>query len=272
MRAPKRFWLLSFAAALIGSSCGTSPDGGTPSSKDAAGGVAGSTRGAGGNGNIPDSGPGGTAGGNAGTKSSGGAAGSGSTGTSGTSGSGGVADSGYGGAAGKGGISGAGGNDGGGNGGASGTTGAGGVSGSSGTSGNAGTSGSAGSSGARDAGGTLDGSSADGGAHVPSFFIGADITWVQADEAAGATYSDGTHKEILQLLKDHGFNYVRLRTFVDPKAADGYDKQNGFGDLAHTIAFGKRIKAAGMGFLLDFHYSDNWVIRASNASRWPGRA
>ena len=93
----------------------------------------------------------------------------------------------------------------------------------------------------------------------PSFIIGADITWVQADEAQGARYSDGTRADILQILKRHGFNYIRLRTFVDPKAADGYDKQNGFADLAHTIAFGKRIKAAGLGFLLDFHYSDNWA-------------
>lgn len=98
-----------------------------------------------------------------------------------------------------------------------------------------------------------------GGTTGPSFYIGADITWVQADEASGATYSDGTRKEILQLLKDHGFNAIRMRTFVDPRAADGYDKANGYGDLDHTITFGKRIKAAGMSFLLDFHYSDNWA-------------
>jgi arabinogalactan endo-1,4-beta-galactosidase len=60
-------------------------------------------------------------------------------------------------------------------------------------------------------------------------------------------------------MKAHGFNYIRVRTFVDPKAADGYDKTNGYDDLAHTIIFGKRIKDAGMGFLLDFHYSDNWA-------------
>ena len=92
-----------------------------------------------------------------------------------------------------------------------------------------------------------------------SFIIGADITWVQADESRGATYSDGTQREILQLLKDHGFNCVRMRVFVDPRAADGYDKNGGFGDLAHTITFGKRVKAAGMHFLVDFHYSDNWA-------------
>jgi arabinogalactan endo-1,4-beta-galactosidase len=97
------------------------------------------------------------------------------------------------------------------------------------------------------------------GIRAPSFMLGADITWVQADIAAGATYSDGTARDILQILKDHGFNYIRLRTFVDPKAPDGYDRQSGYADLSHTIAFGKLIKAAGLGFLLDFHYSDNWA-------------
>ncbi len=92
-----------------------------------------------------------------------------------------------------------------------------------------------------------------------TYLVGADITSVQAAEARAATYSDGTKRDIFLLLKSHGFNYVRLRAFVDPKAADGYDQQNGYADLAHTIAFGKRIKAAGMGFLLDFHYSDNWA-------------
>jgi arabinogalactan endo-1,4-beta-galactosidase len=92
-----------------------------------------------------------------------------------------------------------------------------------------------------------------------SYFIGADITWVQADEARGATFVDGDPQDVLQILKSHGFNAVRLRTFVDPRAADGYDKQNGNADLAHTISFGKRIKAAGMGLLVDFHYSDNWA-------------
>jgi len=103
------------------------------------------------------------------------------------------------------------------------------------------------------------GSAGAAGVPLDRFIIGADITWVQAAEAGGATYSDGTKRDIFQLLKSHGFNYIRLRTFVDPKAADGYDQQDGFGDLAHTIAFGQRIKAAGLGFLLDFHYSDNWA-------------
>jgi arabinogalactan endo-1,4-beta-galactosidase len=71
----------------------------------------------------------------------------------------------------------------------------------------------------------------------------------------------------LALLAGHGFNYVRLRTFVDPTkpapSPDGgtfapYSPQ-GYGDLAHTVSFARDIKAAGLGFLLDFHYSDYWA-------------
>jgi arabinogalactan endo-1,4-beta-galactosidase len=100
------------------------------------------------------------------------------------------------------------------------------------------------------------------------FFLGADITSTQQAAASGATYADeGVAEPILTLLKNHGFNYVRLRTFVDPtqpapNPAGGtfppYSSQ-GFGDLAYTVAFGQQIKAAQMGFLLDFHYSDYWA-------------
>jgi arabinogalactan endo-1,4-beta-galactosidase len=94
-----------------------------------------------------------------------------------------------------------------------------------------------------------------------SYHMGADITWVQHDEYYGATYldSDGTAKDILVLLKNHGFNSVRMRTFVDPRAFDGYDKFDGFGDMAHTVTMAQRLKQAGMGFYLAIHYSDNWA-------------
>jgi arabinogalactan endo-1,4-beta-galactosidase len=94
------------------------------------------------------------------------------------------------------------------------------------------------------------------------FIIGADISWIPEDEAAGATYFDhGVQKDIFQILKEHGFNYIRLRVFVDPGSDRGYaaGMSQTFCDLEHTKAMAKRIKAAGMGFLLDFHYSDYWA-------------
>jgi arabinogalactan endo-1,4-beta-galactosidase len=39
------------------------------------------------------------------------------------------------------------------------------------------------------------------------FIIGADISWVQAAEDRGVRFSDnGVKKDILEILKDHGFN------------------------------------------------------------------
>src|SRR6185295_6791051 len=66
-------------------------------------------------------------------------------------------------------------------------------------------------------------------------------------------------KPFITLMKAHGFNAARVRTFVDPRAADGNSKTAGFYDVAHTVTFGKQIKDAGLFFLLDFHYSDNWA-------------
>src|SRR5438067_672751 len=59
--------------------------------------------------------------------------------------------------------------------------------------------------------------------HAEPFLIGADISWIPEDEAAGATYVDhGVQRDIVAILKDHGFNAIRLRMFVDPKSDRGY--------------------------------------------------
>ena len=56
------------------------------------------------------------------------------------------------------------------------------------------------------------------------FYTGADISTVQEYERFGAKFFDvdGTEKDIFTLLKDHGFNAIRLKTFVSPKAQYGY--------------------------------------------------
>src|SRR5438876_3974024 len=91
---------------------------------------------------------------------------------------------------------------------------------------------------------------------TPAFIVGADISSVQAAEDRGVKYSDkGVQKDILTILKDHGFNYVRLRVFNDPTKATPRDRpysMQGYCDLPHTIAMAKRVKAAGIGLLIDF--------------------
>jgi arabinogalactan endo-1,4-beta-galactosidase len=90
------------------------------------------------------------------------------------------------------------------------------------------------------------------------FVLGADISWIPEDEAAGVQYFDrDVRKDIFEILKGYHFNYVRLRIFVNPR--NGYSRNGGFCDLEHTKAMAKRIEGAGMGFLLDFHYSDTWA-------------
>jgi beta-galactosidase len=90
--------------------------------------------------------------------------------------------------------------------------------------------------------------------------LGADISFLPQLEDRGVHFSDkGVQKDALQILKDHGFNYIRLRIFNDPARDSGYSPGKGFCDLAHTLQMAKRIKAAGMKFLLDFHYSDYWA-------------
>lgn len=93
------------------------------------------------------------------------------------------------------------------------------------------------------------------------FILGAEIAWVPEDEADGAEYYDhGMRKDIFEILKDYKFNYIRLRLFVNPGAPDGYaaHRKEAFCDLAHVEAMANRAKAAGMGILLDIHYSDTW--------------
>jgi len=90
--------------------------------------------------------------------------------------------------------------------------------------------------------------------------LGADISFLPQLEARGMKFSDkGTPKDAIEILKDHGINYIRLRIFNNPAQDSGYSPGKGFCDLEHTKQMAKRVKAAGLKLLLDFHYSDYWA-------------
>ncbi len=90
--------------------------------------------------------------------------------------------------------------------------------------------------------------------------IGADISFLPELEERGIKFKDkGVEKDAIEILRDHGFNYVRLRIFHNPSLEKGYSPEKGFCDLKHTLTMAKRVKAAGMKLLLDFHYSDYWA-------------
>jgi beta-galactosidase len=90
--------------------------------------------------------------------------------------------------------------------------------------------------------------------------LGADISFLPELEDRGMKFYDkGVEKDAVEILKDHGFNYVRLRIFNDPANDSGYSPGKGFCDLAQTKKMAKRVKEAGMKLLLNFHYSDYWA-------------
>lgn len=90
--------------------------------------------------------------------------------------------------------------------------------------------------------------------------MGADISFLPELEAKNIKFSDkGIEKDAIQILKEHGFNYVRLRIFHNPADIEGYSPQKGFCDLEQTKKMAKRVKEAGLKLLLDFHYSDTWA-------------
>ena len=96
-------------------------------------------------------------------------------------------------------------------------------------------------------------------------FVGGDMSMLTKYEAQKATYYTNTGTKISNLLdyvKEQGWNTVRVRLFVDPsKDSDKCVCQ----DLEYVKALGKRIKEAGLLMLLDFHYSDTW---ADPAKQW----
>jgi arabinogalactan endo-1,4-beta-galactosidase len=48
-------------------------------------------------------------------------------------------------------------------------------------------------------------------------------------EEHGIKFVDkGIHKDAIEILKDHGFNYIRLRIFNDPAADSGYSPKMDF--------------------------------------------
>jgi arabinogalactan endo-1,4-beta-galactosidase len=108
---------------------------------------------------------------------------------------------------------------------------------------------------------TLPAGAAVGPERPGAYILGADISWIPEDEAAGAEYYlDGKRQDIFTILTGAGFNWVRLRLFVNPE--NGYSagkKDSPWCGLEQTIKLARRVKAAGMKIALTFHYSDTWA-------------
>jgi arabinogalactan endo-1,4-beta-galactosidase len=91
-----------------------------------------------------------------------------------------------------------------------------------------------------------------GAASGADYAIGADVSFLRQAEQQGVVFKDqGQARPGLQILKDHGYGWVRLRLFHTPTKLPN--------DLPYTIALAQDAKRLGMKFLLDYHYADGWA-------------
>ncbi|WP_438350405.1 glycosyl hydrolase 53 family protein [Paenibacillus sp. FA6] len=89
---------------------------------------------------------------------------------------------------------------------------------------------------------------------------GVDISTLTAIEDNGGKYYDGNgaERDLLDILKDRGVNYVRVRLWNNPTKTNYYQDQY-YSNKEDVIRLSKRVKEKGMKLLLDFHYSDEWA-------------
>lgn len=92
------------------------------------------------------------------------------------------------------------------------------------------------------------------------FIKGMDIsTLLEVEKCGGRFFDNGMEKDALSILEDYGVNAVRLRLWNDPYSESGKPYGAGTNDLTTTVKLAKRALEKGMGFLLDYHYSDFWA-------------
>ena len=79
--------------------------------------------------------------------------------------------------------------------------------------------------------------------------------------------------DVITWVKQQGWNAARVRLFVNPANASAADKGQGVIQNLDTVkVLGRRIKEAGMRFMLDFHYSDSWAdpVKQYTPAEWAG--
>lgn len=84
------------------------------------------------------------------------------------------------------------------------------------------------------------------------YAIGADLSFLKSAEDRGTVFKDeGVAKPALDIFRDHGYDWIRLRLFHTPTRLPN--------DLPYTITLAQEARARGMKFLLDYHYADGWA-------------
>lgn len=90
-----------------------------------------------------------------------------------------------------------------------------------------------------------------------NFAKGADIGWLHQMEATGYKFynDDGKEEDCLKILKDHGINSIRLRSWVNPSD----DPVCGHCSTEEVVEMALRAKNMGFRLMIDLHYSDSWA-------------
>lgn len=84
------------------------------------------------------------------------------------------------------------------------------------------------------------------------YAIGADLSFLKQVEDRGIAFREqGAAKPGLEIFRDHGYNWIRLRLFHTPTQLPN--------NLEYTIALASQARKLGFKFLLNFHYSDTWA-------------
>ncbi|WP_196593465.1 glycosyl hydrolase 53 family protein [Pectinatus sottacetonis] len=93
----------------------------------------------------------------------------------------------------------------------------------------------------------------------PDFIKGADVSMLpEIEKQGGKFYENGTSKDCLEILKNHGINWIRLRIWNNPYQ-NGVPVGGGNTDESKALLMAARAKKLGLKVLLDFHYSDFWA-------------
>ena len=123
-----------------------------------------------------------------------------------------------------------------------------------------------------------------GGEEPDGPVVGGDISMLTKYEAhqrmalgygvTSAYYRDINNQrinDVITWVKQQGWNAARVRLFVNPANASNTDKGQGVIQNLDTVkVLGRRIKDAGMKFMLDFHYSDSWAdpVKQFTPAEW----
>lgn len=76
------------------------------------------------------------------------------------------------------------------------------------------------------------------------FIFGMDVSMLYEIERLGGKFFDGgVEKDLFQILKDHGINWIRLRVWNDPRDENGNPLGGGNCDYLKMTEIAKRAKS-----------------------------